>query len=89
MPKQPLLPTTADVIARLNAILSGDGSRAAVADWADGWIRAQPSSIADPRLWQLLRLSASVDLRSPTADGRSTFLHADADIRDWIDNAGA
>jgi hypothetical protein len=82
-------PSMADVIAQLNAILTGDSSRTAVADWADGWIRTESSAITDPRLWQLLRLAASVDLRSPVADGRSTFLHADADIRDWIDSAGA
>jgi hypothetical protein len=82
-------PTTAEVVARLSAILAGDASRAAVADWAGGWIRAEPSPIADPQLWQLLRLAASVDLRSQGRDGRSAFLHADADIRDWIDGAGA
>jgi hypothetical protein len=83
-------PTIADVVARLNAILLGDAPRGDVAEWAAGWIGASPPAISDPALWQLLRLAASVDLRSPSrAGGQGTFLHAEADIRDWIDGAGA
>jgi hypothetical protein len=76
-------PTVADVLARLMAILTGDSSRAAVAEWAGGLMGAEPQAIADPALWQLLRLAASVDIRS-----NGGFLHSDADIRDWIEAAG-
>lgn len=81
-------PTAADVIERLNAVLLGDASRAAVAAWAAAWIAVEPSPIEDPAVWQLLRLAASIDLRAPTAaGGEGAFLHSDGDIRDWIDNA--
>jgi len=81
------VPRLAEVVERLNAVLAGDAPRAAVADWAAGWI-ARPEAVADPRLWQLLRLAASLALTSPGAAGRSPFLHSDADIRDWIESAG-
>ena len=81
-------PTVAEVIERLNAVLLGDASRAAVAAWAARWIAVEPSPIGDPAVWQLLRLAASTDLRAPTAEGgEGDFLHSDGDIRDWIDNA--
>ncbi|MBX6321609.1 MAG: hypothetical protein IRY94_07270 [Rhodospirillaceae bacterium] len=80
-------PTVAEVVERLNAVLSGDAARAEVAEWAAAWV-ARPEAVTDPRLWQLLRLSASLALTSPGADGRTPFLHSDADIRDWIESAG-
>lgn len=83
-------PTVADVLDRLNAVLLGDASRLSVADWAAGWIAADPSAISDPALWQLLRLAASIDVRSPSqAGGEGAFLYSDADIRDWVDTAAA
>jgi hypothetical protein len=85
---EPATPTVADVVERLNAILLGDASRAAVAAWAAGWIAREPSPIADPAVWQLLRLAASTDLRTPSgAGGEGEYLHSDGDLRDWIDGA--
>jgi hypothetical protein len=86
-PDEERVPVAGDLLTRLNAILSGDAPRAAVADWAAHWIAAEPSPITDPKLWQLLRLAASVDLRLPETAGGG-FLHADADIRDWVDSFG-
>jgi hypothetical protein len=80
------VPTVADVVERLNAVLLGDAPRAAAAAWAAEWIRLDPSPIGDPAVWQLLRLAASLDLRTPSgAGGEGDFLHSEGDIRDWID----
>ena len=81
-------PTVADVVERLNAILLGDASRASVAGWAAGWIARDPSPISDPAVWQLLRLAASTDVRTPSREGgEGDYLHSDGDIRDWVDGA--
>jgi hypothetical protein len=74
----------AAIADQLNAVLRGEATREAVAAWAAAQLSAAEAEIADPTTWQLLRLAASLALRS----GPDRFLHAESDIRDWLATYG-
>jgi hypothetical protein len=73
----------AAIAEQLNAVLRGDATREAVAEWATAHLAGE-TDIADPTTWQLLRLAASLALRS----GPDRYLHAESDIRDWLSTYG-
>jgi hypothetical protein len=70
----------AAIAGQLNAVLRGETTREAVAAWAAGQLAAGEAEIADPTTWQLLRLAASLELRSAP----DRYLHGESDIRDWL-----
>jgi hypothetical protein len=74
----------AAITEQLNAVLRGEATRDAVAGWAAQQLAAGEAEIADPTTWQLLRLAASLELRS----GPDRYLHAESDIRDWLSTYG-
>ncbi|HVY98181.1 MAG TPA: hypothetical protein VHA35_01680 [Dongiaceae bacterium] len=76
------VPTREEIVALLQAVLDGTTSRTAAAEWASevqDEIEEEDSDAIDPEMWHLLRLAASLDVKS----GES-YLHDDATIRDWI-----
>jgi hypothetical protein len=80
------VPTRDEVAALLQAVLDGTTSRTAAAEWASEVqeeIEELDTDAVDPDMWHLLRLTASVDVK--TGD---SFLHDDATIRDWIEGRG-
>jgi hypothetical protein len=76
----PAAMSRAAITEQLNAVLRGETTREAVAGWAARQLAAGETEIADPTTWQLLRLAASLELRS----GPDRYLHAESDIRDWL-----
>ena len=77
------VPTKDEVLALLKAVLDGSTSRTAAAEWASevqDEIEELDSDAVDPEMWHLLRLAASLDVKSGP-----DFLHDDAAIRDWIE----
>ena len=76
------VPTRDEIVALLQAVLDGSTSRTAAAEWASEVqeeIEDLDTNAIDPEMWHLLRLTASIDVKS----GES-FLHDEATIRDWI-----
>ena len=76
--------TPAALADLLDAVLRGATTRETVAQWAAGQLAAGEVQIANPRTWQLLRLAATLELRS----GPDRYLHAESDIRDWLSTYG-
>jgi len=80
------VPTRDEIVALLQAVLDGSTSRTAAAEWASeiqDEIEELDREGVEPQMWHLLRLAASLDVKS----GES-FLHDDAAIRDWIAGRG-
>jgi len=76
------VPTREEIVALLQAVLDGTTSRTAAAEWASevqAEIEEMDSDAVDPQMWHLLRLTASLDVKS----GES-YLHDEAAVRDWI-----
>ena len=76
------VPTREEVVALLQAVLDGATSRTAAAEWASEVqeeIEEEDNDAVDPQMWHLLRLAASLDVKSGT-----DYLHDDNAIRDWI-----
>lgn len=77
------VPTRDEIVNVLVAVLSGTSSRLAAAEWATEVqenIENEDTEGVDPEMWHLLRLTASLDVRSGLE-----FLHSDNDIREWIE----
>ena len=80
------VPTREEIVALLKAVLDGTTSRTAAAEWASevqAEIEDQDSDAIDPEMWHLLRLTASLDVKSG-----ENYLHDDAAVRDWIEGRG-
>lgn len=80
------IPTRAEIVALLQAVLDGNTSRTAAAEWASevqDEIEELDNDAVDPEMWHLLRLAASLDVKSG-----EKFLHDEAAIRDWIGGRG-
>ena len=80
------VPTRDEIVALLQAVLDGSTSRTAAAEWASEVqeeIEELDHDAVDPEMWHLLRLTASVDVKSG-----ENYLHDDATIRDWIAGQG-
>jgi hypothetical protein len=80
------VPTRAEIVALLQAVLDGNSSRTAAAEWASevqDEIEELDHDAVDPGMWHLLRLTASLDVKSG-----ENFLHDEATIRDWIEGRG-
>jgi hypothetical protein len=80
------VPTREEIIALLQAVLDGTTSRTAAAEWASEVqeeIEELDHDAVEPGMWHLLRLTASLDVKSG-----ETYLHDDATIRDWIEGRG-
>lgn len=76
------VPTREEIIALLKAVLEGATSRTAAAEWASevqDEIEDEDNDAIDPGMWHLLRLAASLDVKSG-----ADYLHGDDAIRDWI-----
>lgn len=76
------VPTRDEIVALLQAVLDGSTSRTAAAEWASeiqDEIEDLDRDAVEPQMWHLLRLAASLDVKSGEA-----FLHDDATVRDWI-----
>jgi hypothetical protein len=77
------VPTREELIALLQAVLDGTTSRTAAAEWASevqDEIEEQDHDAVEPEMWHLLRLTASLDVKSGPG-----YLHDDATVRDWIE----
>lgn len=77
------VPTKQEVIALLQAVLDGNTSRTAAAEWASevqDEIEEMDNDAIEPQMWHLLRLAASLDVKSG-----ENYLHDDAAVRDWIE----
>jgi hypothetical protein len=80
------VPTREEIIALLQAVLDGTTSRTAAAEWASEVqeeIEELDHDAVDPAMWHLLRLAASLDVKTGEA-----YLHDEATIRDWIEGRG-
>ncbi|WP_395020166.1 hypothetical protein [Dongia sp.] len=80
------VPTREEIVALLQAVLDGNTSRTAAAEWASEVqeeIEELDTDAVDPEMWHLLRLSASLDVMSG-----ENYLHDEATIRDWIEGRG-
>ena len=80
------VPTREEIVALLQAVLDGSTSRTAAAEWASEVqeeIEELDSDAIEPGMWHLLRLTASLDVKSGDA-----YLHNEAAIRDWIEGRG-
>jgi hypothetical protein len=76
------VPTRDEVVALLQAVLDGSTSRTAAAEWAaeiQEEIEELDHDAVEPEMWHLLRLAASLDVKSG-----DSYLHDEAAIRDWI-----
>jgi hypothetical protein len=76
------VPTRDEIVTLLQAVLEGTTSRTAAAEWASevqDEIDELDHDAIDPQMWHLLRLAASLDVKS----GES-YLHDEAAVRDWI-----
>ncbi len=63
-------PTREEIIALLQAVLDGTTSRTAAAEWASEVqeeIEELDHDAVDPAMWHLLRLAASLDVKSGEA----------------------
>jgi hypothetical protein len=81
-----VVPTRDEIAALLQAVLDGTTSRTAAAEWASEIqeeIEDLDTDAVDPEMWHLLRLTASLDVKSG-----EQYLHDDATIRDWIAGNG-
>lgn len=77
------VPTRAEIVNVLEAVLEGTSSRLAAAEWAaevQENIESEDPEAVDPEMWHLLRLTASLDVKSG-----AEYLHSDHDIREWIE----
>lgn len=77
------VPTREEITALLQAVLDGTTSRTAAAEWASevqAEIEDQDHDAVEPQMWHLLRLAASLDVKSGAG-----YLHDDAAVRDWIE----
>jgi hypothetical protein len=80
------VPTRDEIVALLQAVLDGTTSRIAAAEWASevqDEIEEEDRDAIDPEMWHLLRLAASLDVKSG-----DSYLHDEATIRDWIAGRG-
>ena len=77
------VPTREELVALLNAVLEGGSSRLAAAEWAQEVqenIESEDPEAVDPQMWHLLRLAASLDVKSG-----ADYLHSEHDIKEWIE----
>jgi hypothetical protein len=77
------VPTRQEIANVLEAVLDGTSSRLAAAEWAaevQENIESEDSEAVDPEMWHLLRLTASLDVKSG-----DQYLHSEHDIREWIE----
>ena len=77
------VPTRQEIVDLLFAVLGGTSSRLAAAEWAaevQENIESEDPEAVDPQMWHLLRLAASLDVKSG-----ADYLHSDNDIKDWIE----
>jgi hypothetical protein len=77
------VPTRQEVVDLLLAVLDGSTSRLVASEWATEVqenIESEDPEAVDPDMWHLLRLAASLDVRSG-----EDYLHSDNDIREWIE----
>jgi hypothetical protein len=80
------VPTREEIVALMRAVLEGSTSRTAAAEWASevqAEIEELDHDAVDPEMWHLLRLAASLDVKSG-----DNYLHDEATIRDWIEGRG-
>ncbi|MBL8710303.1 MAG: hypothetical protein JNL25_13995 [Rhodospirillaceae bacterium] len=76
------VPTRQELVDLLQAVLDGGSSRLAAAEWAAEMqenIESEDPEAVDPEMWHLLRLAATLDVKSGEA-----YLHSENDIREWI-----
>lgn len=79
------VPTREELVNVLNAVLDGTSSRLAAAEWAaevQENIESEDPEAVDPQMWHLLRLAASLDVKSGDA-----YLHSENDIKEWIEGS--
>jgi hypothetical protein len=77
------VPTRQEIVKLLLAVLDGTSSRLAAAEWAaevQENIESEDPEAVDPEMWHLLRLAASLDVKSG-----ETYLHSENDIKEWIE----
>lgn len=77
------VPTHEELVNLLTAVLEGTSSRLAAAEWAaevQENIESEDPEAVDPQMWHLLRLAASLDVKSGDA-----YLHSENDIKEWIE----
>jgi hypothetical protein len=77
------VPTHQEIVDLLLAVLDGTSSRLAAAEWAaevQENIESEDPEAVDPQMWHLLRLAASLDVKSGDA-----YLHSENDIKEWIE----
>jgi hypothetical protein len=77
------VPTHQEIVDLLLAVLDGTSSRLAAAEWAaevQENIESEDPEAVDPQMWHLLRLAASLDVKSG-----DTYLHSENDIKEWIE----
>lgn len=77
------VPTRQEIVDLLRAVLEGTSSRLAAAEWAvevQENIESEDPEAVDPEMWHLLRLAASLDVKSG-----DDYLHSENDIKEWIE----
>ncbi|MBK8157740.1 MAG: hypothetical protein IPK59_02735 [Rhodospirillaceae bacterium] len=77
------VPTRQEIVNLLLAVLDGTSSRLAAAEWATEVqenIESEDPEAVDPEMWHLLRLAASLDVKSG-----EIYLHSENDIKEWIE----
>jgi hypothetical protein len=77
------LPTIADMLVRLQAVLQGRLTREELSSWAETWVMAQAPPDMDPKVWSWLDTVSGVDMPDPTSPSRK-WVYTDDDIRSWI-----
>lgn len=73
-------PEREEVVARLEALASGDVSREEVSDWAARWVRMETSNINDQLIWEAVGTLSSADAKS--AGGK--YLYNEEDFQRWL-----
>lgn len=73
------MPTRHELSAKLDALRSGEESRASIAAWAMSIIEDGSLSITDQLAWKTLKKLGAVDLPAPDRQ----FLYDVADFEEW------
>lgn len=77
------VPTRQEIVDLLTAVLDGTSSRLAAAEWAaevQENIESEDPEAVDPEMWHLLRLAASLDVKSG-----DSYLHSENDVKEWME----
>jgi hypothetical protein len=76
-----VVPSKADLIDKLRALIEGKLSREVIASWANQWILLPDPPDMDAKVWEGLTNLSGADLKV-AAD---TYLHNEEDMQSWLE----